>query len=59
MKNALYILFFCIPVGLFAQTEQDLFVGDVTEYPQNMVKYEMDENGDTMPHITHYLRYRG
>ena len=54
MKNALYILFFCIPVGLFAQTGQDLFVGDVTEYPENMVTFETDENGDTMPHIMHY-----
>ncbi len=54
MKNALYILFFCIPVGLFAQTTDDLHVGDVSEYPQGMVKYEIDENGDTMPHITHY-----
>ena len=54
MKNALYILLFCIPFGLFAQTEQNLYVGDVSEYPQNMVTIELDENGDTMPHIMHY-----
>jgi hypothetical protein len=54
MKNALYILLFCVPAGLFAQTDPNLHVGDVTEYPQNMVKYEIDENGDTVPHITHY-----
>lgn len=51
MKNALYILFFALPFSLGAQ---DLYVGDVEEYPQNMVTYGLDENGDTMPHITHY-----
>lgn len=54
MKNALYILIFCLPVALFGQTDGSLYVGDVTEYPQNLVTYELDENGDTMPHIMHY-----
>jgi hypothetical protein len=55
MKNALYILAFCLPLGLFAQSDgSSLHVGDVTEYPQSMVTYEQDENGDTMPHIMHF-----
>ena len=54
MKNALFTLIFCLPIGLFAQTEENLHVGDVKEYPSNMVTYELDENGDTMPHIMHY-----
>lgn len=54
MKRALYLLIFCLPFGLSAQTEGSLYVGDVTEYPKQMVTYELDENGDTMPHITHF-----
>lgn len=54
MKNALQIFLFLVPFALGAQTDR-LWVGDVEVYPQNMVTYnEVDENGDTMPHITHY-----
>lgn len=51
MKNALHILLFFLPFSVGAQ---QLFIGDVKEYPTNMVSYGFDENGDTMPHITHY-----
>jgi len=51
MKNALYLL---LLFGPFHAGAQSLFVGDVKEYPSNMVSYSFDENGDTMPHITHY-----
>ncbi|HTF03770.1 MAG TPA: DUF4294 domain-containing protein [Bacteroidia bacterium] len=51
MKNALYIFLLVFPFSLGAQ---DLFVGDVEEYPANMVSYAIDEMGDTVPHITHY-----
>ncbi len=54
MKNALYILILSLPLSLFGQTGGNLFIGDVNEYPKNMVTYELDENGDTMPHIQHY-----
>lgn len=54
MKNALYILILSLPLSLFGQTGGNLFIGDVNEYPKNMVTYEIDENGDTMPHIQHY-----
>jgi hypothetical protein len=53
-KNALSILIFILPLALFGQTGNQLFIGDVKEYPTNMVTYELDENGDTMPHIQHY-----
>lgn len=32
---------------------QDLWIGDVEQYGPQLT-YELDENGDTMPHITHY-----
>ena len=51
MKNALYFLLFLMPFSLVAQ---ELKVGDVDDYPPNMVQYGYDENGDTMPLITHY-----
>lgn len=51
MIKTLYILFLVLPFNLGAQ---DLWIGDVEQYPQNMVTFGFDENGDTMPHITHY-----
>ena len=51
MKNALYILLFLIP---FSASAQDLWIGDVEQYPTERVTYMFDENGDTMPHITTY-----
>ncbi|MCK6641368.1 MAG: DUF4294 domain-containing protein [Bacteroidia bacterium] len=52
MKNALYIaLLLLFPSGIFAQV---LYVGEVMDYPQSMVTYELDDNGDTVPHITRF-----
>jgi Domain of unknown function (DUF4294) len=52
MKNA--ILFIAIFFSSLLVNAQDLYVGDVADYPSNMVTYTLDENGDTVVNIMHY-----
>jgi Domain of unknown function (DUF4294) len=55
MKNAL-LLFICMIAAnaASAQEQSPLFVGDIKEYPKEMVTFIVDENGDTIPFIHHY-----
>src|SRR3954471_8953372 len=52
MKNALLFFSFVLTTG-FLQA-QELFVGDVSGYPKNMVNVSVDANGDTMANISLY-----
>jgi hypothetical protein len=55
MKNA-FLLFACfwMPLAVSAQDQSPLFVGDIEQYPSQMITYTMDESGDTIPVIHHY-----
>jgi hypothetical protein len=55
MKNAVWCLISIICFQrVYAQQQAVLFVGDIKEYPSQMVTYTIDESGDTMPVISHY-----
>ncbi|MGL5888782.1 MAG: DUF4294 domain-containing protein [Bacteroidia bacterium] len=55
MKNA-FLLFICLFLAgvASAQEQSALFVGDIKDYPTQMVTYTIDENGDSVPTIHHY-----
>jgi hypothetical protein len=55
MKNA-FLLFTCfwLPLAVSAQDQSPLFVGDIEQYPNQMITYTTDESGDTIPIIHHY-----
>lgn len=52
MKNALLITTFLL--SGFALNAQDLYFGDVADYPQEMVSLSLDEQGDTLANVTFY-----
>jgi hypothetical protein len=55
MKNVILILVISLSSLLAkAQTDPGLFVGNVEEYPKDMVTYTLDENGDTVVNILNY-----
>ncbi|CAN5354781.1 hypothetical protein BH09BAC5_BH09BAC5_20670 [soil metagenome] len=52
MRNAI-LLFGCMFLTGFLNA-QELSAGDVATYPQDMVTYSLQENGDTMVYIVNY-----
>lgn len=56
-KNALFFLLALFPATLFAQELADqpqLYVGDIAEYPKEMVTYTTSGAGDTTVNISYY-----
>jgi hypothetical protein len=53
MKKALLILLLAAGTAQKAGS-QNLFVGNVSEYPKDMVRVEVNATGDTMVHILYY-----
>lgn len=53
MKNAV-LLFALLTLSFRVSAQYNLYVGDIREYPPQMLSYAFDENGDTMPVISHY-----
>ncbi|HLG03677.1 MAG TPA: DUF4294 domain-containing protein [Bacteroidia bacterium] len=52
MKNALFILLFLLAAPKLRS--QELFVGDISEYPRDRVSTIVDSTGDTTVHIAMY-----